>query len=177
MKPKIVAAVVTVFRHPRYAFAASFLSVLVFFLFILANNLPAFISALKITLSPVLLMDVLLNAASNILYGSGIVQFNAVVGVSILSGITISMIGYQINAVKSFKSKSNVTGIGGVLGGALSSACAACTTTLISAIGVAGGLSVFPFRGLELSGLSIGLLMMSIYLTSKDIVKGGTCDI
>ena len=176
MKQRSMEAFVTVFRHPKYVLASSFLSLFVFLLFILVNNLPAFISAVKITLSPALLVDVLLNAAGNILYVSGVVQFSAIIGVSILSGITISMIGYQINAVRSFRVKGNLTGIGGILSGALSSACAACSASLVSIIGVAGGLSIFPFKGLELSLLSMAILTTSLYLTSKDIVEAGRCE-
>ena len=61
-------------------------------------------------------------------------------------------------------------GLGSLLGIA-ASACPVCGSTVLSAIGIAGGLTVFPLGGLELKALSLAFLALPIWLMRKDIKK------
>ncbi len=66
--------------------------------------------------------------------------------------------------------KQGATG-GGSLVAVAASACPICGSTLLAAIGIAGGLAAFPLGGLELKALSVGLLALSIWLTRRDLKK------
>lgn len=168
---------ITIFKKPRYLAISIFLSLIIFFLFIIVNNLFALISVMEIKSSPSLIFDVLLNAVTNIYYVSGIIPFAAILFISILSGISISIFIYQINMAKSIAGKGNLIGFGGIFSGSLAAGCSACSTTLVSMLGVAGGLAVFPLIGLEFSVLSIVVLTMSIYFLLKSTAKVEGCKI
>lgn len=167
----------SVFRNPRYVIASALISLFMFFLFILVNNFSTFVTLVGLNSSPTLLVEVITNGAANILYSSGIALFASMIVISILSGITISMIIYKWRMTKSFGGKKNLAGFGGILGGAFSSGCSACSATLISILGVAGGLSIFPLKGLEISLPSIGILVVSMYFISKGLVESDRCRI
>ncbi len=167
----------TIFTRPKYLAISVFVSLIIFFLFIIVNNLPGLISVVEIQASPSLIFDVLLNAVTNIYYVSGIVPFAAILIVSALSGIAISIFIYQIDIAKSIVGKGNLMGFGGIFSGSLSAGCSACSATLISMFGVAGGLAVFPLKGLEFSVLSIVVLTISIYFLLKGTAKVKECKI
>ena len=170
-------ALQSVFRNPAYVISSILISSFMFFIFILANNFSTFVTLGGLNFSAKLLMEVITNGATNILYVGGAALFLSIIVVSILSGITISMIIYQVRATRSFGGKRNLAGFGGIFGGGLSSACSACSTTLASIFGVAGGLAIFPLKGLEISLPSIGILFASMYFISKSLVESGRCKI
>lgn len=58
---------------------------------------------------------------------------------------------------------------GGTLVGLAASACPLCGSTLLAAIGIAGGLSAFPLQGLELKTLSLVLMALPVWLLRRDI--------
>lgn len=62
------------------------------------------------------------------------------------------------------------TGIGSLVGIA-ASACPICGSTLLAAIGIAGGLTAFPLGGLELKAFSVGLLALPIWFMQRDLKK------
>jgi hypothetical protein len=102
-------------------------------------------------------------------------------GAIILFGVNISLLVYRWRKFgpPKFKTTSG-TGLGSVVG-VLASACPVCGSTLLSAIGIAGGLAAFPLQGLELKALSFGFMALPIWLMCKDIKKlecgDGTCPI
>jgi hypothetical protein len=57
----------------------------------------------------------------------------------------------------------------GALVGVAASACPVCGSVLLSAIGIAGGLAVFPLQGLELKALSFGLMALPVWLTTREL--------
>lgn len=62
------------------------------------------------------------------------------------------------------------TGAGlGALVGLGASACPVCGAVLLSAIGVAGGLTMLPFQGLELKALSLSLMILPVWLIGRDL--------
>lgn len=170
-------ALQSVFRNPQYVATSILISAFTFFIFILVNNFSTFVTVLGLNASPQLLLDVTTNGAANILGASGAAMFASIIAVSILSGITISMIIYQIHIARSFGGKKNLASFGGIFGGALSAACSACSTTLASILGAAGGLAIFPLKGLEFSLPSIGILVVSMYFISKGLMESGRCKV
>jgi len=167
----------SVFINPRYVIVSALITLFIFFIFILVNNFSTFVTLLDLNSPPTLFVEVITNGAANILDSSGISLFASVIVVSILSGITISMIIYKWRMTKSFGGKKNFAGFGGIFGGAVSSGCSACSATLVSILGVAGGLSIFPLKGLEISLPSIGILVVSMYFISKGLVESDRCRI
>lgn len=92
-------------------------------------------------------------------------------GAIMLFGINISLFVYRWRKWGLPKLKMGTGGGVGALFGIAASACPVCGSTLLSAIGIAGGLAAFPLGGLELKVLSFGLLALPIWLTRRDLKK------
>jgi|TARA_B110000014_G_C20052616_1_gene547648 hypothetical protein len=95
--------------------------------------------------------------------------------VSILAGINISLVAYNI---KTQRNKNMKNGTSAILGGALTAftpGCPACTTSLSAVLGIVGGLAVFPLQGLELKLVSIGALTFSIWWAMRNINNTTCC--
>src|SRR3989338_839634 len=96
-------------------------------------------------------------------------------GAIVLFGISVSLFVYRWRkfgfTLRSLgRGGSASSGIGSLVGIA-ASACPVCGATILSAIGIVGGLAVFPLGGLELKALSLGLLALPIWLIRKDVKK------
>lgn len=95
-------------------------------------------------------------------------------GTIILFGINISLLVYRFRKFgftrRSFSKGGPATGFASLIGIA-ASACPVCGSTLLSAIGIAGGLAAFPLGGLELKALSFGFLVLPLWLIRKDLRK------
>lgn len=98
------------------------------------------------------------------------------IGTLTLFSINVPLLVYRIRkyGFPNFK-KQTGTGLGAIIG-VFASACPVCGSTLLSAIGIAGGLTVFPLQGLELKALSFGLMLVPFWLTTNELKlfsKGG----
>ncbi|MBI3627677.1 MAG: hypothetical protein HY220_02970 [Candidatus Sungbacteria bacterium] len=92
-------------------------------------------------------------------------------GTIVLFGINITLLVYRWRKFGPPKVKTQSgTGFGSLVGIA-ASACPVCGSTILSAIGIAGGLAAFPFGGLELKALSFGLMALPLWLMKKDLAK------
>ncbi|MBI3443002.1 MAG: hypothetical protein HY007_04505 [Candidatus Sungbacteria bacterium] len=100
-------------------------------------------------------------------------------GAIVLFGVNISLLIYRWRKFGPPKFKTEAGGGSGTLIGIAASACPVCGSTILSAIGIAGGLAAFPLQGLELKALSFGLMVLPIWLTRRDLKKlecgDGTC--
>ncbi|MBI3384634.1 hypothetical protein HY030_00370 [Candidatus Gottesmanbacteria bacterium] len=98
------------------------------------------------------------------------------IGTLVLFGINVPLLVYRFRKYGFPKLRSYTGGGLGAVIGVLASACPVCGSTLLSAIGVAGGLTVFPLQGLELKALSFGLMLVPFWLTTNELKlfqKGG----
>lgn len=96
--------------------------------------------------------------------------------VSILAGINIALVAYNIKIQRSNNIKKN--GVSTVLTGtfaAFTPGCPACTTSLTAVLSVVGGLAIFPLQGMELKFISIAALTFSIWWAMKNINNSTCC--
>ncbi len=103
----------------------------------------------------------------------------------ILFGLNAALMAYRIRKWGLPKFRGNIkeqgaTGIGSLVG-FVASACPMCGSTVLAALGIAGGLAAFPFGGLELKALSVVLLALPTWLLLRDMrtlrqqCEAGTC--
>ena len=96
-------------------------------------------------------------------------------GAIVLFGISVSLFVYRWRkfgfTLRSLGRGGSAGSGAGSLVGIAASACPVCGATILSAIGIVGGLAVFPLGGLELKALSLGLLALPIWLIRKDVKK------
>jgi len=83
--------------------------------------------------------------------------------ISLLFGLFMATSIYKFQYFSKAWKKSEVTGWLGWLIWVLVSGCPSCSITLASYVGLAGTISLFPYNGLELKVLSVGLLMYAVY--------------
>lgn len=96
-------------------------------------------------------------------------------GTIVLFGINVPLLVHRIRKY-GFPKLRNQTGTGvSALVGVAASSCPICGSLLLSAVGITGGLAAFPLQGLELKGLSFGLMALPVWLTLKEI-KNPPCD-
>ena len=92
-------------------------------------------------------------------------------GTIVLFGVNIALLVYRWRKFGPPKIKTQSgTGLGSLVG-IVASACPVCGSTILSVIGIAGGLAAFPFGGLELKALSFGLMALPLWLMKKDLAK------
>jgi hypothetical protein len=89
----------------------------------------------------------------------------------ILFGVNISLFIYRIRKYGFPKLTGQLgAGLGSALG-LFASACPVCGSTLLSALGIAGGLSAFPMRGLEIKAASLLLMALPVWLMVREMRK------
>ena len=93
------------------------------------------------------------------------------IGTLILFGINVSLLLYRWRKYGFPKLKGYAGGGLGAVIGVLASACPVCGSTLLSAIGIAGGLTVFPLQGLEVKALSFILMAVPVFLTGRELKR------
>lgn len=86
----------------------------------------------------------------------------------LFSGISVAASTWLFRHSKLGQGKSLGANAGGLVAAAVGMGCPICGAFLLSLLGVAGGLTIFPLQGLELKFLSLGLLVGSaVYGASK----------
>lgn len=92
-------------------------------------------------------------------------------GAIVLFGVNVAFLVYRWRKFGPPKLKIEAGGGAGTIFGIAASACPVCGSTLLSVIGITGGLAVFPLGGLELKALSFGFLVLPLWLIRKDLNK------
>ncbi len=102
----------------------------------------------------------------------GILTFAAIV----LFGANVSFLVYRWRKFGPPKLRGQGSAGLGSLFGVFASACPVCGSTLLSAIGLAGGIAAFPLAGIELKAASVVFLALPIWLNFADIKKLSSCE-
>lgn len=93
------------------------------------------------------------------------------IGTLILFGLNVPLLVFRWRKYGFPKvNRGAGTGLGATIG-ILASACPVCGSTLLSAIGIAGGLTAFPFAGLELKAASFALMALPLFLTGRELKR------
>ncbi len=83
--------------------------------------------------------------------------------VVILSGISVATVLWLYRHSRLNQTGNAAANLGSLVAAAFSMGCPVCGAFLLSAIGITGGLAVFPLQGLELKFLSLGLVAGSLF--------------
>jgi len=97
--------------------------------------------------------------------------------ISLLVGITFSLVIFKINAKKKFKGTLPKSGSAGIILGILVPACLPCGIGLLSILGFASALTFLPFKGLEVGLISVVLLSYSLISIGSDIGECKSCQV
>lgn len=171
-----------VFRNVRFMLIASIVSLTVF---VLATWLPNLGLIWQITTSSTVSLQNKLNLMFSLV---GSIQTNFTlfsasytIAIALLFGINVAMVAYYLNRRKKiFEQSGTVMSFGGLASGIFGIGCAACGTLIITPIlaliGAGGLVAALPFAGEEFGMLSVGILGLSVFLTSKKIQDPLVCE-
>lgn len=84
--------------------------------------------------------------------------------ISFLFGLYVSLLAFRLK--NNFK--FSAAGIASLSAGVVGTGCPMCGSIILGAFGVPLGLLLFPLKGLELKVLSIFILLLSVFLLSKN---------
>lgn len=87
--------------------------------------------------------------------------------VALLTGANLTLLFGKVSLLKNNKNLRLVVG-GNSLLGIVGSGCAACGLPILSLLGLSGSVMYLPFRGAEISYISLVLLTVSFYLLIKN---------
>ena len=99
------------------------------------------------------------------------------VAFSFLVSLAVILNIYKYNEMKKISIGKEGVGFFGFLFGLFTSACAVCYPLILTALGIPTIMLLLPFGGIEFQVLSIVLIVLSIYLVSRSIIKGNLCRI
>lgn len=172
---EIKESLITVFwNRPQYIILASTIAFVIFFLFVFLTNIPIFLQAWSVA-GFELFPKVSLNIIDTILAVSGKLALSLMIAISIMGGVNISMIIFRFVTTK--RLGLNFVSIGGLFGSVFGAGCPACSTSLLSLVGVSGGLSVLPFKGIEITSFGLLILLVAFYFTARSISYCEECRI
>lgn len=93
---------------------------------------------------------------------------------AILTGANLTLLFQRIVYLKSAGNLKLIVGGSSILG-LVSSGCAACGLPILALLGLSGSIAYLPLRGIELSYISIFLLLGSFYLLVKSSDQMRSC--
>lgn len=104
------------------------------------------------------------------------------IALSVLFGMYVAMMTYFLRRrIRETKQSGVVTGVFGTISGILGVGCAACGSlafgTIFSLIGASGVVALLPLGGGEFGIIGVGLLMIALYTTAKQIETPAVCKI
>ncbi len=103
-------------------------------------------------------------------------SYTTTIIITLLTAFLVTLLVFKVG-VTATKKVGLMSGLGIALG-IVAPGCAACGVGLLALIGVSGAaLSLFPFKGLELSIIAIVLLSISIYSLTQRLRSCNVCKI
>jgi len=161
---KILLALKLLVKNPLYLLLALVIALLLFLVYFVVNDLSYYRSALSISRGAWFLWKI---------FSHHLWLVSQATSSANVVGVNLSLTVLRVARTKVFIGRAGFPALAGILGGAVGASCAACSTALISLLGVSGGLALFPFKGLEISLLAIGLLLSALYFIGKSLVEFG----
>ncbi len=164
---KLLEPLRIIFRESIYRYTAFFTSLAVsyfsYWLFYKTTTIPTFLGNMRSG-------DF---GQYSVLYGTAYIA--ATFLIIILSGASVAAAFWLFRHSKLNQTRNIAANLGGLAAAAFSVGCPVCGAFLLSALGIAGGLSIFPLQGLELKFLSLGLLGFSLFYSISKVKTANHC--
>jgi len=179
----ILDALQKVFRKPVYVVLALLVSASVFVVAVWLPNIrlvAGIVSSPDVPFSSKL--ELPLSLLGSITTNFTLLSASYTIAIAILFGIYIAMITYFLRRrIKEVGKSGIATGFLGIGSSVLGVGCAACgsflLTSILSLVGASGALAFLPLGGSEFGIIGVILLVVSIYIMSKQITNPAVCKI
>ena len=94
--------------------------------------------------------------------------------IALLTGANLTLVFKRAMDIRSFSKLHFFTSFGAAFG-LIGIGCAACGLPILALLGLSGSVIYLPFRGIELSIISVVLLAISFYMMLKSELKSKIC--
>ncbi|HIG93840.1 MAG: hypothetical protein QT02_C0004G0029 [archaeon GW2011_AR9] len=159
---KTITTIVNVLKDPAYSFLAIITALLMMAISTYLLNIPLIISTIAAswdwTAKIVLLFKLLGGAITNNTPSTLVLQLLT----SFLGGINLALAIHHWREQRTVNITKNSASVTGMSVGILAAGCSSCGISILALLGLAGVITFLPFKGLELSILSIVLLTISM---------------
>ena len=169
----VIRVIKRVYGEPRYIIWAVALAILLVGLLVWVPNIKLIGAVLQGGLSLGAKLSFILGLYLALPFTYGNTQAIYTIVIAILFGLNTSMILYYISQNKgAFAHKSMWAQVGAFMVAVLGLGCASCGALLLTPLlgtALAGTLLLLPFDGMELSVISIAIILWSMYAVAKKI--------
>lgn len=176
----MIEALVRVFKDGRYTLVALIGSAAMYAFAVWLPNLRLIVAVLSSDASLVEKLAVPTSLLGSLATNFSLLSATYTLAIAVLFGVNIALLAYFLNhRIAEVRQSGAAVGFAGLLSGVAGVGCAACGSFLLtsglSLIGAAGVVSFLPLGGSEFGILAVVLLVLSIYLTAKQITKPAVC--
>lgn len=155
--------IASVFKKPTYGLLAFCIAMLMVAISTYALNLPLIKSTLAAPWAINAKAALLAKLLGGVLTNNTVPALALLLLTSVLAGLNIAAAAYLWKNARSFSLKQQGASTAGVSTGILAAGCASCGISVLAMLGLGAGLAILPFKGLELSLLSVGLLTATLF--------------
>ncbi|KKR14952.1 MAG: hypothetical protein UT42_C0013G0003 [Candidatus Falkowbacteria bacterium GW2011_GWA2_39_24] len=171
-----------ILRRPPYLVISIVTSLIIFVFLVWLPNLRLIVTVLTSDTTLVQRLKFPISLLGSIITNFSILSATYTIAIAMLFGINITMIIFFLKRrLKNIRQTGVTIGFLGLISGIFGIGCTACGSflllTLLTWLGAGTLIKLLPLQGGEFGILGIFLLLLSIYLTARQINKPITCKI
>lgn len=179
----LILALQKVFRKPTYVLLALVASLIMFAFAVWLPNIRLLASVFSSSdISFLVKLNLPISLLGSIATNFTLLSVSYIIAIAVLLGINLAMVIYYLGRkIDGIQQGGITTGFLGITSGMLGVGCAACGSfilmNILTFIGASWVLSYLPLAGAEFGVLGVMLLVISLYLTAKQILDPAVCNI
>lgn len=165
------STIVRVLKQPAYALVAMGTAVAMIIISTYLLNLPLIWSMITADWTLPSKISLLVKLQGGFITNNTLPALVLLILISTLAGMNLALAIHRWKTQRALSMTQKSTCATGVSIGVLAAGCSSCGLSILAMIGLAGVIAFLPFQGLELSILSIIILITTLFWLSKNPVK------
>ncbi|MEK7151840.1 MAG: hypothetical protein AAB523_01815 [Patescibacteria group bacterium] len=176
----VVQALGKVLRRPLYAMLAASVGLLVFIFATWLPNLGLIADIFRSHATLAQKIEIPWSLLGGIATNFSLLSASYTIGIAVFFGLNVALAVFLLRrGVANAAQKGMAGSVLGIVSGAFGIGCAACgsflLTTVLAWFGAASAVALLPLAGAEFGLLGLALLVLSLYLTAKQIESSAVC--
>lgn len=170
-------AILLILDSPLYIFIALLMAFLMISFMVLIMNVSLIFSPIAPGYTIFDRIVLVFNLLGGLFTNNTLISASLIIITSLLAGINVALLAIKIKSLKAVSYKESGLSSSGTIASVMATGCSSCGISILSLLGIAGGLTFLPFGGIELGFIGLFLLLFSIYWTSKSILECKICKV
>ena len=176
----VVQALGKVLRRPLYAMLVASVGLLVFIFATWLPNLGLIADIFRSHATLAQKIEIPWSLLGGIATNFSLLSASYTIGIAVFFGLNVALAVFLLRrGVANAAQKGMAGSVLGIVSGAFGIGCAACgsflLTTVLAWFGAASAVALLPLAGAEFGLLGLALLVLSLYLTAKQIESSAVC--